>query len=49
MITIDGRKMNLRDDLDGPGYTLKDLGDGDYAVKIKHDTIGKVIISGRGS
>lgn len=47
-VTINDLKMNLREDLNSPGYILKDLGNGDYAVKLKHDIHGKVVISGGG-
>lgn len=45
-ITIKGIKIPLRSDLSKEGYTLRNLGDGDYAVTIKRLKPGKVILSG---
>ncbi|MBS1738691.1 MAG: hypothetical protein JSS98_19095, partial [Bacteroidetes bacterium] len=45
-ITAGGIKIPLRSDINKEGYTLKDLGNGDYAVKINRMRPGSVIISG---
>jgi len=45
-ITINGSKISLRADLSKEGYTLKNLGNGDYAVKINRLRAGKVIVTG---
>ena len=45
-VTINGRKLNLVHEPVGPGYTIRELGNGDYAVKITHDILGRVVISG---
>jgi hypothetical protein len=45
-ITINGIKIYLRPDKNKEGYTLKDMGDGDFSVTIKRMQAGKVIVSG---
>ena len=45
-ITVNGIKISLRSNTDEEGYTLKDLGDGDYGVKIKRMRTGKVVVMG---
>lgn len=45
-ITVNGVKITLRSDTSKEGYTLKDLGSGDYAVKIKRSRTGNVVITG---
>lgn len=45
-ITINGVKIRLRSDPDKEGYVLKNLGDGDYFVKIKRIKRGNVIVRG---
>ena len=45
-ITINGIKIYLRPDKNKEGYTLKDMGDGDFSVSIKRMQAGKVIVSG---
>ena len=44
-ITVNGVKLSLRTDLDAAGYTVKDLGNGDYAVNIRRTRTGNVVIS----
>jgi hypothetical protein len=44
MITANKVKIYLRSDGSKEGYTLKDLGNGDYAIKIKRMNGGNVII-----
>jgi hypothetical protein len=46
-VTIKGVNLPLRSDQGAAGYTLKDLGKGDYAVTIKRMTGGPVIVSGK--
>ena len=43
-ITVNGAKLPLLNHLDKEGYTLKNLGRGDYAVTINRDKAGKVVI-----
>lgn len=45
-ITVNGATISLSSDMSKEGYTLKDLGNGDYAVNIKRKKAGVVIISG---
>ena len=45
-INVNGTKISERPDLTKEGYTLKDLGGGDYAVQIKRIKAGKVIVAG---
>jgi hypothetical protein len=44
VITINGVKLELLKNLNNSGYTLKPLGNGDYALMIKHAKAGKIII-----
>jgi hypothetical protein len=44
IITLNGSKITPRSDLNKQGYTLKDLGNGDYSVKIRREKSGKVVI-----
>ncbi|MEO6290530.1 MAG: hypothetical protein ABIO76_11445 [Ginsengibacter sp.] len=46
MVTLNEGKISLCSDSCKEGYTLKDLGNGDYAVKIKRMRAGKVILTG---
>ena len=46
MVTLNRVKISLRSDTDKEGYILKDLGNGDYAVKIKRIRSGRVIVKG---
>jgi hypothetical protein len=46
-VTIKGVNLPLRSDQGATGYTLKDLGKGDYAVTIKRMAGGPVIVSGK--
>ncbi len=45
-ITVNGVKIPLLTNLSTEGYSLKNFGNGDYAVTIKRIKAGKVIISG---
>ena len=45
-VTINGTKITLQNELDKEGYTLRDLKNGDYAVTIKREKAGNVIVSG---
>lgn len=44
-ITVNGMKISLRSDLSKEGYNLKNLGNGDYVVKIKRMRGGNVIVT----
>ncbi len=44
VITLNGNKIPLTKKLEKEGFTLKNLGNGDYAVAIKRASAGKVII-----
>lgn len=43
-ITLKGSKLSLRTELGSKGYTVRDLGGGDYAVKIGRSETGQVVI-----
>jgi len=43
-INLNGVKIELRKDVELEGYTLKELGDGDYSVKIHRIKAGKVVV-----
>jgi hypothetical protein len=43
-ITLAGAQLALRHDLSSQGYTWKDLGHGDYALNIRRDKPGAVVI-----
>jgi len=45
-ITVNGATISLSSDMSKEGYTLKDLGNGDYAVNIKRKKAGVVIVTG---
>ncbi len=45
IITINGKKISLRQDLTEEGYLLKDLGHGDFALTIRHYDAGDINIS----
>jgi len=45
-ITAGGRALPRRDNLDAEGYTLEDLGAGDYALRIRHDTGRDIVVTG---
>ncbi|WP_304509780.1 hypothetical protein [Anaerotignum sp.] len=45
-ITENSTKLKLRGNLDKEGYTLRSLGNGDYAVNIKRSGKGRIIIEG---
>jgi len=47
-VTINGEAIALRSDLNAEGYTVRELGNGDYAVAIKRARIGDVVISSGG-
>jgi hypothetical protein len=44
-VTVNGVMLSLRTDLDAEGYTVRDLGNGDYAVNIRRMQSGNVVIS----
>jgi hypothetical protein len=43
-ITVNGVKLSLRPDLKSEGYTVKNLGNGDSALKIKRTKTGQVVV-----
>ena len=43
----DGGSLERRADLDGPGFTVEQLADGDYAVKVRRDAARRVVIAGQ--
>jgi len=45
-ITVNGIKISMLSDKSKEGYTLKEMGDGDYSVTIKRMRAGKVVVSG---
>lgn len=45
-ITLNGIKLSKRSELGQMGYTLRDLGNGDYAVNIKRSQRGNVTVKG---
>jgi hypothetical protein len=45
-ITINGSRISLNADLKKEGYTLRNLTNGDYAVKISRQREGKIIVTG---
>ena len=45
-ITENNAKLKLRENLDREGYTLRSLGNGDYALNVKRLGKGKIIIEG---
>ena len=49
VVTVNGEFLSLRSDLNAEGYTVRELGNGDYAVVIKKARIGDVVISSGGS
>jgi hypothetical protein len=44
-ISLDGRVLPLHTDLTTKGYTLENLGNDNYAVKIRREAPGRVIVS----
>ena len=46
VITLNGKKLPPGSTVGNEGYTLKDLGNGDYALQVNRVKAGKVIISG---
>jgi hypothetical protein len=44
----DGGSLERRVDLDGPGFTVDPLADGDYAVKVRRGAARRVVIAGQG-
>jgi hypothetical protein len=44
-VTVNGVMLSLRTDLNAEGYTVRDLGNGDYAVNIRRMRAGNVVIS----
>jgi hypothetical protein len=45
-ITLNGIKLSLNSDLNQAGYTLRDLGNDDFAVNIKRMKRGNILVSG---
>lgn len=43
-VTVSGTSLALRPDLNAEGYTLRDLGEGDFAVNIKRLRSGEVVV-----
>jgi len=43
-VTLNGAKFILRSDLTTEGYTMRDLGGGDYSVYIRRNKAGEVVI-----
>jgi hypothetical protein len=43
----DGGSLERRADLDGPGFTVDRLEDGDYTVKVRRDAARRVVIAGQ--
>ena len=43
-VTLNGKKLPLSDDLTKEGFSLRKLENGDFAVKLKHNNAGKVVI-----
>jgi hypothetical protein len=41
---VKGAELSLGPDLNSEGYTLRDLGKGDYAVNIRRVRVGNVVI-----
>jgi len=46
-VTLNGKKMLLKADFSDEGYTLRDLGGGDYSVLINRRRTGVILITGR--
>lgn len=46
IITLNGQKVSPVLQQGNEGYTLKDLGNGDYALQVERKKLGKVIVSG---
>jgi hypothetical protein len=44
-VTVQGTQLTLRDNLEAEGYTLRELGEGDYALTIRRTHPGEVIVS----
>jgi hypothetical protein len=45
-ISVNGAKVSLQKDKTKEGYTVRSLGNGDYAVQIKRSKAGRVVIGG---
>ncbi|PPK76119.1 hypothetical protein B0F87_104211 [Methylobacter tundripaludum] len=48
VVTVNGEALSLVIDLNAEGYTVRELGNGDYAVALKRARIGDVVISSGG-
>jgi hypothetical protein len=46
-ITVDGHALGWRWNLDGNGYTVKKLANGDSIVQIRHDGTIRLVVTGR--
>lgn len=45
--TLNGKKLSLISGGSREGYTISELGDGDYAMQIHHDKAGVVMVKGK--
>ena len=45
-ISVDGKALAARTDLEAEGFTLDDLGRGDYVLRIRHDSGRDVVVGG---
>ena len=45
-ITVNGKKVSMLSDKSEEGYTLKEMGNGDFSVTLKRIRAGKVVVSG---
>jgi hypothetical protein len=43
-VTLNGKKIPLSEDLTKEGFSLRKLENGDFAVKVRHNNAGKVVI-----
>ena len=46
-ITVNGVTLSQRSDLSVEGYTVRSLGGSDYAVNIKRERAGNIIVTGK--
>ncbi|MEO8413339.1 MAG: hypothetical protein ABI472_06750, partial [Ginsengibacter sp.] len=46
IITLNGKKVSPGSKAGDEGYTVKDLGNGDYALQVERKTAGKLVIRG---
>ena len=43
-VTLNGKKLPISDNLTSEGFSLRKLENGDFAIKVKHNNAGKVVI-----